>query len=205
MGIVWLVHIFGLLHSSEHVLCCSVLIINIKAYFSSYWEDTGWKCSKFPSLGHRAGLLAFIFFLWKLMIAMFLSLLLLINDIYLKTNIYAVKFCLYFMQEIIRPVENPIKKTGHIQILYGNLAPNGSVAKITGKEGLYFSGATYVLLLGCYSWSAMLYNSNLKFGILYCKNIYHKTVLQALHLSLKERNLCLQLSQRILRVLRYVF
>lgn len=47
-------------------------------------------------------------------------------------------------QEIIRPVENPIKKTGHIQILYGNLAPNGSVAKITGKEGLYFSGPALV-------------------------------------------------------------
>ncbi|PNX54404.1 dihydroxy-acid dehydratase-like protein, partial [Trifolium pratense] len=43
-------------------------------------------------------------------------------------------------QEIIRPIENPIKKTAHIQILYGNLAPEGSVAKITGKEGLYFSG-----------------------------------------------------------------
>jgi len=44
------------------------------------------------------------------------------------------------IQEIIRPIENPIKKTAHIQILYGNLAPQGSVAKITGKEGLYFSG-----------------------------------------------------------------
>ncbi|KAJ1428768.1 Xylanase inhibitor, C-terminal [Sesbania bispinosa] len=47
-------------------------------------------------------------------------------------------------QEIIRPIENPIKKTGHIQILYGNLAPQGSVAKITGKEGLYFSGPALV-------------------------------------------------------------
>ncbi|KAM3690761.1 hypothetical protein ACB094_09G146400 [Castanea mollissima] len=47
-------------------------------------------------------------------------------------------------QDIIRPVENPIKKTGHIQILYGNLAPNGSVAKITGKEGLYFSGPALI-------------------------------------------------------------
>jgi len=37
-------------------------------------------------------------------------------------------------------VENPIKKTGHLQVLWGNLAPEGSVAKITGKEGLYFSG-----------------------------------------------------------------
>lgn len=43
-------------------------------------------------------------------------------------------------QKIIRSLSNPIKETGHIQILYGNLAPEGSVAKITGKEGLYFSG-----------------------------------------------------------------
>lgn len=43
-------------------------------------------------------------------------------------------------QKIIQPVSNPIKKTGHIQILRGNLAPDGSVAKITGKEGLFFSG-----------------------------------------------------------------
>ncbi|KAJ3693039.1 hypothetical protein LUZ60_012134 [Juncus effusus] len=47
-------------------------------------------------------------------------------------------------QQIIRPLENPIKQTGHIQILYGNLAPEGSVAKITGKEGLYFSGPALV-------------------------------------------------------------
>lgn len=43
-------------------------------------------------------------------------------------------------QEIIRPFSNPIKPTGHIQILYGNLAPGGSVGKITGKEGLKFTG-----------------------------------------------------------------
>ncbi|KAJ4785112.1 Dihydroxy-acid dehydratase [Rhynchospora pubera] len=47
-------------------------------------------------------------------------------------------------QQIIRPLENPIKPTGHIQILYGNLAPEGSVAKITGKEGLFFSGPALV-------------------------------------------------------------
>ncbi|CAN4095891.1 unnamed protein product [Withania somnifera] len=47
-------------------------------------------------------------------------------------------------QQIIRPLSNPIKETGHIQILYGNLAPEGSVAKITGKEGLYFSGPALV-------------------------------------------------------------
>ncbi|MDC3159933.1 dihydroxy-acid dehydratase [Pseudomonadota bacterium] len=43
-------------------------------------------------------------------------------------------------QKIIFPLSSPIKKTGHIQILYGNLAPLGSVAKITGKEGLIFKG-----------------------------------------------------------------
>jgi dihydroxy-acid dehydratase len=47
-------------------------------------------------------------------------------------------------QAIIRPLSNPIKKTGHIQILKGNLAPEGSVAKITGKEGLVFSGPARV-------------------------------------------------------------
>lgn len=47
-------------------------------------------------------------------------------------------------QKIIFPIENPIKKTGHIHILYGNIAPEGSVAKITGKEGLHFSGPARV-------------------------------------------------------------
>jgi len=43
-------------------------------------------------------------------------------------------------QKIIRPLSNPIKPTGHIQILRGSLAPGGSVGKITGKEGLKFEG-----------------------------------------------------------------
>ncbi|SPO03095.1 probable dihydroxy-acid dehydratase [Cephalotrichum gorgonifer] len=43
-------------------------------------------------------------------------------------------------QKIIRPLSDPIKKTGHIRILRGNLAPGGAVAKITGKEGLSFTG-----------------------------------------------------------------
>ncbi|MGB4708110.1 MAG: dihydroxy-acid dehydratase [Fuerstiella sp.] len=43
-------------------------------------------------------------------------------------------------QDIIHPVESPIKATGHLRILRGNVAPEGSVAKITGKEGLHFSG-----------------------------------------------------------------
>ena len=44
----------------------------------------------------------------------------------------------------MRPLERPIKPTGHIQILRGNLAPDGAVAKITGKEGLRFSGPARV-------------------------------------------------------------
>lgn len=47
-------------------------------------------------------------------------------------------------QDIIRPISNPIKKTGHIQILRGNLAPGGCVGKITGKEGLQFVGKAKV-------------------------------------------------------------
>ncbi|RQM07687.1 hypothetical protein DH86_00001709 [Scytalidium sp. 3C] len=47
-------------------------------------------------------------------------------------------------QVIIRPVNNPIKSSGHIQILRGNLAPGGAVAKITGKEGLSFTGKARV-------------------------------------------------------------
>lgn len=43
-------------------------------------------------------------------------------------------------QDVIRPLSNPIKKSGHIRILKGNLAPGGAVSKITGKEGLRFSG-----------------------------------------------------------------
>lgn len=93
-------------------------------------------------------------------------------------------FFVSFIQDIIRPLENPIKKTGHLQILYGNLAPKGSVAKITGKEGLYFSGAVF-----CY-----LFNGLVK---LYFFNFYRiqmpincriLEILQVLHLSLKERS-----------------
>lgn len=47
-------------------------------------------------------------------------------------------------QEIVRPFSNPIKETGHLQILRGNLAPDGAVAKITGKEGLVFAGTANV-------------------------------------------------------------
>ena len=47
-------------------------------------------------------------------------------------------------QDIIRPLNNPIKETGHLRILYGNLAKDGAVAKITGKEGLKFTGKAKV-------------------------------------------------------------
>ncbi len=47
-------------------------------------------------------------------------------------------------QDVIHSVENPIKETGHIRILYGNIASEGSVAKITGKEGLHFRGSARV-------------------------------------------------------------
>lgn len=47
-------------------------------------------------------------------------------------------------QQIIRPLSNPIKPTGHIQILRGSLAPGGAVGKITGKEGLRFQGKARV-------------------------------------------------------------
>jgi dihydroxy-acid dehydratase len=43
-------------------------------------------------------------------------------------------------QDVILPLSTPIKPTGHLQCLYGNIATEGSVAKITGKEGLYFKG-----------------------------------------------------------------
>jgi dihydroxy-acid dehydratase len=47
-------------------------------------------------------------------------------------------------QEIVRSFDNPIKKESHLVVMYGNLAPEGAVAKITGKEGLKFSGRARV-------------------------------------------------------------
>ena len=47
-------------------------------------------------------------------------------------------------QDIVRPLSNPIKATGHICIMRGNLCPDGAVAKITGKEGLQFAGTASV-------------------------------------------------------------
>jgi len=47
-------------------------------------------------------------------------------------------------QDVIHPLDNPIKETGHLRILKGNLAPGGAVAKITGKEGEIFTGPAKV-------------------------------------------------------------
>jgi dihydroxy-acid dehydratase len=47
-------------------------------------------------------------------------------------------------QQVIKPLSDPIKATGHLRILYGNLAEEGAVAKITGKEGYHFSGPAKV-------------------------------------------------------------
>jgi dihydroxy-acid dehydratase len=47
-------------------------------------------------------------------------------------------------QDVVHDFENPIKKDSHLVILYGNLAPNGAVAKVSGKEGLTFSGKAIV-------------------------------------------------------------
>ncbi len=47
-------------------------------------------------------------------------------------------------QEVVRPFDNPIKPDSHLRILYGNLAPEGAVAKISGKEGLLFKGKALV-------------------------------------------------------------
>ena len=47
-------------------------------------------------------------------------------------------------QDVIMPTETPIKASGHLRMLYGNLAPDGSVAKITGKEGLNYKGTAKV-------------------------------------------------------------
>lgn len=62
----------------------------------------------------------------------------------LAENVAHAKDLNFEKQDIILPFENPIKSTGHIQILYGNLAEKGSVAKITGKEGEKFKGPARV-------------------------------------------------------------
>jgi dihydroxy-acid dehydratase len=62
----------------------------------------------------------------------------------LAENLSAVPDLDFDAQKIIYPVENPVKATGHLQILYGNLAEKGSVAKISGKEGELFEGPARV-------------------------------------------------------------
>ena len=47
-------------------------------------------------------------------------------------------------QDLVRPFKDPIKKDSHLRVLYGNLAAKGAVAKITGKEGLTFTGTALV-------------------------------------------------------------
>jgi dihydroxy-acid dehydratase len=59
-------------------------------------------------------------------------------------NLKDVKSLDFNKQDVILPLEKPIKATGHLQILYGNLAAKGSVAKITGKEGEKFNGPARV-------------------------------------------------------------
>lgn len=61
-----------------------------------------------------------------------------------KENLAHVPSLSFETQDVILPLEKPIKATGHLQILYGNLAEKGSVAKITGKEGEKFSGPARV-------------------------------------------------------------
>lgn len=62
----------------------------------------------------------------------------------LAENLASVPDLDFSKQNIIRPLSNPIKETGHLQMLYGNLAPGGSVSKISGKEGFYFKGKAQV-------------------------------------------------------------
>ncbi|MEL7119099.1 MAG: dihydroxy-acid dehydratase [Bacteroidota bacterium] len=66
-------------------------------------------------------------------------------------------------QKIIMPFDQPIKATGHLQILYGNLAPEGAVAKITGKEGTHFEGKARVFD-GEFAANAAITNKEIKAG-----------------------------------------
>jgi dihydroxy-acid dehydratase len=62
----------------------------------------------------------------------------------LAENLASVPDLDFDAQKIILPLETPLKATGHLQILYGNLASGGSVAKISGKEGEFFAGPARV-------------------------------------------------------------
>lgn len=63
----------------------------------------------------------------------------------LAQNLEGVQEPEFKNQDVVRPLENPIKPTGHITILKGNLAPDTAVAKLTGKEGLKFEVGTHIL------------------------------------------------------------
>jgi dihydroxy-acid dehydratase len=67
-----------------------------------------------------------------------------VTGLTLKENLQNVPDLDFETQDILYPIERPIKATGHLQILYGNLAPGGSVAKISGKEGEKFEGPARV-------------------------------------------------------------
>lgn len=62
----------------------------------------------------------------------------------LSENLSGIEPINFENQSVIYPKENPVKATGHLQILYGNIAQNGSVAKISGKEGEIFNGPARV-------------------------------------------------------------
>jgi dihydroxy-acid dehydratase len=62
----------------------------------------------------------------------------------MRENLEAIPDLDFDTQNIIKPLQTPLKSTGHLQILYGNLAEKGSVAKITGKEGETFTGPARV-------------------------------------------------------------
>ncbi|CDU26299.1 probable dihydroxy-acid dehydratase [Sporisorium scitamineum] len=62
----------------------------------------------------------------------------------LRENLADVEPLEFETQDIIRPLSNPIKATGHLTIMRGSLCPGGAVSKLTGKEGLYFDGTAVV-------------------------------------------------------------
>ncbi|KAK6539208.1 hypothetical protein TWF694_009449 [Orbilia ellipsospora] len=62
----------------------------------------------------------------------------------LKENVANAPVIDFSSTDVLRPLSNPLKKTGHLRVLFGNLAPGGAVAKITGKEGTSFKGKARV-------------------------------------------------------------
>ncbi len=67
-----------------------------------------------------------------------------VTGLTLEENLHTVPEFDFDNQDIIYPLDRPVKATGHLQIMYGNLAPGGSVAKISGKEGEKFEGPARV-------------------------------------------------------------